>query len=244
MSFQGELEVQSNMIKYIVYTMVFIIKVWFKEFMFYLKYLLNFGDRVRTLFQNIAYICKWIVWYTKYLLNFNDGLHAIRISLQPINANQENAVYNITVQGNGIAVQFNQIEVNQEEGNGIQNFQAEANGVLPLDISTMIINRNGNDGDPEWFFRWIEIDGGNRFSFHKIITNEGFSSRKDTLLPQDEGGQLHRDLRTFNLAEQRLKYAYGLYNGNDTELPVKVNEFLSIPKYIYMYYVTFIKTCY
>ncbi|XP_052076730.1 polyunsaturated fatty acid lipoxygenase ALOX15B-like [Mytilus californianus] len=210
------------MIKYILYTMLYIGKVWFKELVFYMKYLLNFGDRVQTLFQNIAYIGKWMVWYTKYLLNFNDGLHAIRISLQPVNANPEDAVYNITVQGNGIAVQFNQIEINQEIGNGIQIVQTEANGVLPLDISTMIVNRNGNDGDSEWFFRWIEIDGGNRFSFHKIITQEGFSSRKDTLLPQDEGSRYHRDLRTFDLAEQRLKYGYGLYNCHDTELPVKI----------------------
>ncbi|CAG2249199.1 unnamed protein product [Mytilus edulis] len=89
----------------------------------------------------------------------------------------------------------------------------------------MTINRNGN-GDPGWFLRWIEIDGGHRFSFYKTITDGVFSSRKDTLLPQDESSQYNLDLRNCYLAEQKLKYGYELYNGGDLELPVKTNSVL------------------
>ncbi|XP_063413949.1 polyunsaturated fatty acid lipoxygenase ALOX12-like [Mytilus trossulus] len=190
-----------------------------------IKYLLNFGDRLNSINKTILHIARWSVWYIKYRFNFGDNLHTVRLSLQPLNANPEAANYNITALGNGIVAHMNQIQINQENGNdnGIRIVEIEVDVVLPLDITTMTINRNGN-GDLGWFFRWIEIDGGHRFSFHKTITVDGFSSRKDTLLPQDESSQYNLDLRNFHLAEQKLKYGYELYNGGDIELPVKIRN--------------------
>ncbi|XP_052077161.1 polyunsaturated fatty acid lipoxygenase ALOX12-like [Mytilus californianus] len=200
-----------------------------------IKYLLNFGDRLVSMYQNILYTVRWLVWYIKYRLNFGDRWHTIRISLQPPNGYPEAANYNITALGNGIKAHMNQIEINQE--NGIHTIQAEADVVLPLDISTITINRNGNEEGTGWFFRWIEIDGGHRFSFHKTITVRGFSSRKDTLLPQDEGSQYNSDLRKFHLAEQKLKYGYELYNGGDIELPVKIRNLPMEENFSFHYFV-------
>lgn len=226
-SFQGESKFKA-MNQYFVYLVRWLILS--------IKYLLNFGDRLNSMNQTILHIVRWSVWYMKYRFNFGDNLHTVRLSLQPFNANPEAPNFNITALGNGIVARMNHIQINQENGNdnGICIVQVEVEVVLPLDITTMTINRNGN-GDPGWFLRWIEIDGGHRFSFYKTITDGVFSSRKDTLLPQDESSQYNLDLRNCHLAEKKLKYGYELYNGGDLELPVKVNEdvfsILNLPSY-------------
>ncbi|VDI74007.1 lipoxygenase [Mytilus galloprovincialis] len=204
-----------------------------------IKYLLNFGDRLNSMNQTILHIVRWSVWYMKYRFNFGDNLHTVRLSLQPLNANPEAPNFNITALGNGIVARMNHIQINQENGNdnGICIVQVEVEVVLPLDITTMTINRNGN-GDPGWFLRWIEIDGGHRFSFYKTITDGVFSSRKDTLLPQDESSQYNLDLRNCHLAEQKLKYGYELYNGGDLELPVKIRNLPMEENFSLHYFVT------
>lgn len=62
-----------------------------------------------------------------------------------------------------------------------------------------------------------------------------YSSRSDTLLPQDEGTQYYSDIRGKHLANKRLQYEFELYK-DDPNVPVMVNKFISCMYIFYNHY--------
>ncbi|CAC5423015.1 ALOX5 [Mytilus coruscus] len=179
------------------------------------------------MYQYLSRKVKWIVWYTKYKTNIGSKKHSITMALGSFEGQQVGTtdVY-ISAYGNGVKANFEPLQLIQSDSNGLRNFDTVSDSVLPFDISTLTLHRHDRDGSctSKLFVRWIEIDKGkyHRFPFFKWMKQDTYSSRSDTLLPQDEGSQYYSDVRGKQLANKRLQYEFELYRA-DPNVPVMTN---------------------